>query len=93
MSTRLETGVVQVGGDWPGVFIRGDNAMDQAMHLSMILANNPDMGRFERNRLEGLMRLLAKCNMSRAKIGGTSGDDFDEASVQRIRPDWQEADS
>jgi hypothetical protein len=24
---RAETGVVQFGSDWPGIFIRGDNAM------------------------------------------------------------------
>lgn len=30
---RLETGVVQEGNDWPGVFIRGDNALYLAMQL------------------------------------------------------------
>ena len=26
-SERVETGIIQFGEDWPGVFIRGDNAM------------------------------------------------------------------
>jgi hypothetical protein len=30
---RVETGVVQFGDDWPGVFIRGDNAAYYAMAL------------------------------------------------------------
>jgi hypothetical protein len=25
--SRLETGIVQEGDDWPGIFIRGDNAL------------------------------------------------------------------
>jgi hypothetical protein len=30
---RVETGKVQIGEDWPGVFIRGDNAMHYAITL------------------------------------------------------------
>ncbi|MFV1564474.1 MULTISPECIES: hypothetical protein [unclassified Phaeobacter] len=37
--TRLETGTVQEGDDWPGVFIRGDNAlMAYAPALSALIA-------------------------------------------------------
>ena len=32
-NSRLETGVVQVNQDWPGVFIRGDNAFGYARFL------------------------------------------------------------
>ncbi len=31
--TRIETGAVQFGDDWPGVFIRGDHAGYYAMQL------------------------------------------------------------
>ena len=31
---RIETGPVQFGNDWPGLFIRGDNAFALAMHIS-----------------------------------------------------------
>lgn len=30
---RAETGPIQIGDDWPGVFIRGDNALYTAMML------------------------------------------------------------
>lgn len=31
---RIETGVIQFGNDWPGVFIRGKHAFDFYMRLS-----------------------------------------------------------
>lgn len=34
---RVESGAVQFGNDWPGVFIRGDNAMFYAMALKRVL--------------------------------------------------------
>lgn len=34
---RVETGPVQFGNDWPGVFIRGDNAAYYAMTLEGLL--------------------------------------------------------
>lgn len=35
--SRVETGVVQFGEDWPGVFIRGDNALGYALALEAAL--------------------------------------------------------
>lgn len=37
MSERAETGPMQFGGDWPGTFIRGDNAAMYAIHLERLL--------------------------------------------------------
>jgi len=34
---RPETGTMQFGNDWPGVFIRGDNAVFYASCLSLML--------------------------------------------------------
>lgn len=34
---RPETGVMQFEDDWPGVFIRGDNAIAIALHLGAVL--------------------------------------------------------
>jgi hypothetical protein len=34
---RIETGVVQFNSDWPGVFIRGDNAVGYASCLEQAL--------------------------------------------------------
>lgn len=34
---RVETGPIQFGEDWPGIFIRGDAAIFFAMHLRTLL--------------------------------------------------------
>lgn len=34
---RVETGPLQINSDWPGVFIRGDNALNYSMQLSRVL--------------------------------------------------------
>lgn len=40
---RVETGPIQFGDDWPGVFIRGDNALVYAHILEQLLyVANPD---------------------------------------------------
>lgn len=39
--TRVETGVVQFGNDWPGVFIRGDNALGYALALKSAKSDDP----------------------------------------------------
>lgn len=38
-AARVETGPLEINGDWPGVFIRGDNAMNYAMYLNMAVEN------------------------------------------------------
>lgn len=38
--TRPETGAMQFGDDWPGVFIRGDNAACYSMALDSLLSGN-----------------------------------------------------
>jgi hypothetical protein len=43
--TRVETGPVQFGDDWPGLFVRGDNTFDLMLRirrLAELLANHPD---------------------------------------------------
>lgn len=37
MEPRIETGVVAFGEDWPGVFIRGDDAYNYAVQLEAVL--------------------------------------------------------
>ncbi len=39
---RVETGPTQFGDDWPGVFIRGDNALYISMHLKRLREAIPD---------------------------------------------------
>ncbi len=35
--SRVETGVVQFGDDWPGVFIRGDSCHAYSLYLKEVL--------------------------------------------------------
>lgn len=35
--SRVETGPLQINDDWPGLFIRGDNALHYAAHLAVVL--------------------------------------------------------
>lgn len=44
---RLETGVIQCGDDWPGVFIRGDEAMALGMALDRLAESVSDPEDFE----------------------------------------------
>jgi hypothetical protein len=66
MLERPETGPMQFGDDWPGVFIRGDNALlgyypavRQAMELL------PDEHWIAKAGLRGLADLLQSCNLAR----------------------------
>jgi len=64
---RLETGIIELEGDWPGVFIRGDNAMHYKQGLDIlfkhILNNIPEeelnQYTFVINSLKGLKELLS----------------------------------
>lgn len=35
---RVESGAIQFGEDWPGLFLRGDNAFAHAMNIHEILS-------------------------------------------------------
>lgn len=67
MSGRLETGTVQCGDDWPGVFIRGDQAMHYAMVLETMIeqlgAAVDFPARLALEELTALTRLLAGANV------------------------------
>lgn len=41
VADRVETGAVQFGDDWPGVFIRGDNAAGYALAIRDVLTGEP----------------------------------------------------
>jgi hypothetical protein len=65
---RLETGAVQFGEDWPGVFIRGDDAIGMARDIRAARQGILD-GRLPANqrigRLEKLLDLLESCSLER----------------------------
>lgn len=60
--TRVESGPVQFGDDWPGVFIRGDNAMYYAMELGLVLDDlEGEIPAMRAHVLRGLRSDLASC--------------------------------
>ncbi|QSR18424.1 hypothetical protein [Novosphingobium sp. KA1] len=66
---RIETGVVQIGDDWPGVFIRGDNAFAYAMALQSVLDGRKDV--FAEASVRGLLNLLQSSDArSLSRSGG-----------------------
>ena len=71
---RIETGPLQINGDWPGVFIRGDNAMFYGMALRQLLSLLKDGNNIERmltiSPLYGLAELLASCNVKTLREDG-----------------------
>ena len=68
VETRVETGPVQFGGDWPGIFIRGDNAAHLAMSLRRALSNDPDP--LATAIAESVVGLLESCIVSASLNGG-----------------------
>lgn len=53
---RVETGPVQFGDDWPGIFIRGDNAFGYAMELQNAMTKMPECP--EKMQMKFLCELL-----------------------------------
>lgn len=68
---RVETGQVQFGDDWPGIFIRGDSAGYYALILRNLLANpeafDTSKESLIRAQLQSLQRILAKCVIGQAR--------------------------
>ena len=63
---RPETGVLQFGDDWPGVFIRGDDAFFFMAGLNSLLQTlGPPSGSIfiQRRVIEGLIELLGSCDV------------------------------
>lgn len=64
---RVETGPLQFGDDWPGVFIRGDHALVDAMTLqaamSSISFSDDITGEMARSVIEGLISTLSSCRV------------------------------
>jgi hypothetical protein len=64
---RVETGPVQFGDDYPGVFIRGDAAIAFAAALwSMLHGSNHPLFQV---KADNLLKLLLECNVNPAFKG------------------------
>ena len=56
---RVETGTIQFGDDWQGLFIRGDNCFGYTADLQMIIEDSTlDISPITKLRLESLLELL-----------------------------------
>ncbi len=55
-SPRVETGPLQFGNDWPGVFIRGDNAAYYALNIEAVLNGMKGIPRVVVNDLVASLR-------------------------------------
>ncbi len=63
---RIPTGVLRLGADWPGIFIRGDEALAFASEIAACIEGvkrgslPPDQ---KNGRLDALLRLLGSCRV------------------------------
>jgi hypothetical protein len=63
---RVETGPVQFGDDWPGVFIRGDDTARYAMALRYALLRlDPAQDPLNDLAVASLAALIEQCNLTR----------------------------
>lgn len=60
--SRIETGPIRFGEDWPGTFIRGDHAASYAVHLEAMLMAFPITG-ISLAVLRGLLSDLQSSNL------------------------------
>lgn len=75
---RVGTGPIQFGDDWPGVFIRGDNAAHYAMHLRTALQALPKGDFVTRSILIGLYSDLVGC------VVGSAADLFEKLDTDGL---------
>jgi hypothetical protein len=69
-SSRPETGPCQAENDWPGIFIRGDNAFGFSVSLNSVLQdikNGKQPSLIELMVVEGLLETLKSCNVEQLK--------------------------
>jgi hypothetical protein len=89
-ASRPETGPMRFGGDWCGVFIRGDNAAGYALALGLVLDGHDRSGLYA-TQLRGLIDLFAGCTemnkpqAQQATLMPAPADDGDEAAWQAWR--------
>lgn len=79
VETRVETGPIRFGEDWPGIFIRGDNAF--ALRLELEQAEKLIEDGLAKSFLRSVILLLDECNLNPStKLG-------DKVSERNGNPD------
>jgi hypothetical protein len=64
VTDRIESGPLQFGEDWPGLYLRGDSALGYAQSLSAALDKNR-LNSVDRIVLQGLLEELQSCQSLR----------------------------
>lgn len=82
---RAETGPMKFGDDWPGIFIRGDNAFFYLKVCEALTASNPIVEK----GLEGLKDLLTS-SIQRPDMDITKLKNFDECVEEKDSAQKQE---
>lgn len=75
--TRPETDVMCFKGDWPGVFIRGDNCFGFANVLEDLLKSAKEIQPFDRIEVESLILLL--------RSSACGSDLYKKSAIQRMK--------
>jgi hypothetical protein len=88
VSNRPETGVMVFGDDWPGVFIRGDDAFMYAEHMRRVIRAVD--GTVPKAVLDSLQELLRSCQ---APVTGAVQRlrSFNECKIPHVKKDSVEA--
>ena len=68
---RVETGPIQFGDDWPGLFIRGNRAFYYAFRLAMQLGKVPVNSKIDVSLIKDLVELLLECNLNAKSVEDT----------------------
>lgn len=63
LTERVETGPVQFNDDWPGIFIRGDNAAYYAFMLESFMLDHNGEKAIATGVVNSLLRLLRECRV------------------------------
>ena len=99
VAERVETGTVQFGDDWPGVFLRGDYAGPMAFYLELMLERLEKLDRAEQMKiigdpmiklnLKGLVHVLQNSDVRNHAIDKTCSckhnlDEHDERGCRAI---------
>ncbi len=95
--SRVEDGPVQFGEDWPGLFLRGDTAMNYAYHLQIFLDEalhnvaappNP----ISLGVVRGLLSDLESCNLvTRAEQSSQHSELSEEQAIALVRKHFPQA--
>lgn len=86
---RVETGPVQFGDDWPGIFVRGDNAFAYSMALQEAMGSIPEG--FKKVQIKSLCELLGGAILTdKLKSITPPNSELLKMAEKSIPPNWLE---